>query len=133
MKKTYMYLTKEDKTRLQKLAQSKQLSLSTCADIMFTHLYIAVDHEKYYNKGQFKTCIKPRNTIKQPINTIIITNVVYAYLHAEALKDFPNKDFYKKALRHIQSDMDKTYDANYQKNIIIRELYKANKILKGTN
>lgn len=122
---TYFYLNKQDKTKLNKLAQSKQLSLSTTADIIYKHYYwLIVTQDHYYEKDKIKTCIKIKNENKNPVNTMFITNALYAYLHNDVIQSH-TKEHLNKINRKIQSELDKTFDANFNKNIIIREMYRA--------
>ncbi len=122
---TYFYLNKQDKSKLNKLAQSKQLSLSTTADIIYKHYYwLIVQEQKYFKKDNIKTCIKIKNENRNPVNTMFITNALYAYLHNEVIKTH-TKEHLNKINRSIQSELDKTFDANFNKNLIIREMYKA--------
>lgn len=122
---TYFYLNKQDKTKLNKLAQSKQLSLSTTADIIYKHYYwLIIAEEHYYEKDTIKTCIKIKNENKNPVNTMFITNALYAYLHNDVIQSH-TKEHLNKINRKIQSELDKTFDANFNKNLIIREMYRA--------
>ena len=120
--KTYIFLDIEDKKRIIKLAQSKQLSFSTTCGIIIRQLYVVNDwHEKernnYIHKGENQICIKIRDM--QGLTASIATNCIYQYLHEEVCK------FNIKAIkRQIQSEMDKTIDHNANKNLEIRIAYR---------
>lgn len=125
---TYIYLSQEDMLRLKKLAESKRLSLSACVDIIAEGYHWFVEPiENYINKGKIKTMLVIKNKATWPVKDKIATNCVYAYFHNEALNFYPNKAGIKNTKRKIQSEMDKRYDPNYMKNIMIRTLYRINK------
>ena len=122
---TYFYLNKEDKTKLNKMAQKKQLSLSTTANIIYKHYYwVILPEDHYFHKDATKTCIKIKNENKNPVNTMFITNALYAYLHNDVVKTH-SKEHLQKINSKIQSEMDTTFDPNFNKNLVIREMYKA--------
>lgn len=123
MIETYIYLNATDKAKLTKTAQNKQLSLSTYINIIvknYINLLTEEQHQKYINKGNSKTHIKLRAK-EYKANSIEITNAVYKYLHSKELKEQLN---FEKVNRYIQSETDKTIDANFQKNMIIRITYR---------
>jgi len=131
MKVTYIQLDLDDKNKLFKLAQKRNLSVSTVADIIIKNLYVCFDwkdekREKYIYKGKYKICLKLRNENKNHLSKVINTNCIYSYLHNESLKINWNN-----INRKIQSDLDKAYDPNYMKNLIIRTNYQIMKE-KGT-
>lgn len=126
---TYVFLTKEDKNRIQKLADSKQLSFSTACGIIIRHLKILNDwkdyeRNNYINKGNIKTCIKIKNInhILDNLTSSIATNCIYQYLHEETAKYN-----IKNVKRAIQSEMDKTIDYNRTKNIEMRIWWRLKK------
>lgn len=121
---TYIYLSNEDKARFKKLATSKQLSISTCTNILIKWLFCTINQNQYYNKGQNKICIKIRNEYKNPVTTISASNCVYAFLHNEVINNL-SPTFWKNIKRKIQSDMDTTFDENWNKNHEMRINYKA--------
>lgn len=124
---TYIYITQDDKNRLSKLAQSKQLSLSACVDIIASKFYFLVaNKEEYIKKGDIKVKLNIKNKATWPVSDKLATNCITAFFHEE-LNDFPNKDGIKNLKRQIQSQMDKTFDPNFLKNIIIRTNYRTNK------
>lgn len=126
---TYLFLNETDKNKIKKLAQSKQLSLSTATDIIYKHYYwLICQKEEYFEKGNKQIHIKIKNENKNPINTMFITNALYAYLHNDVIKTH-TKEHLKKINSSIQSEMDKTFDPSCNKNIIIRELYRNRKAL----
>lgn len=127
---TYLFIDIQDKKKLQYLAQKKQLSLSTCCGIIIRHLYVVNDwhnyeRNNYIHKGDTQTCIKIRDI--QGLTASIATNCIYQFLHEKEL----NLKFNMKEIkRQIQSEMDKTYDVNANKNLRIRiewHLKKGNK------
>lgn len=126
---TYLFLNETDKNKIKKLAQSKQLSLSTAVNIIYKrYYYLTAQEESYYNKGDKQIHIKIKNELNYPINCLFATNAIYAYLHNEVIKTH-TKEHLKKINSSIQSEMDKTYDPSCNKNIIIRELYRNRKAL----
>lgn len=124
MQITYINIEQKDKNQLMKMAQLNQLSLSTLCNIIMKHYFFAVNQKEYYKKGKSYTCIKIRNEFKHDINSINITNCIYAYLHHEVLKEYPNKDFVKNANRQIANEIKNTYDPNWLKNTLKRANYK---------
>lgn len=125
MTKTYIYLDIEDMNKIRKLAESKQLSLSACVDIIAeAYQYFIMPIENYIHKGKIKTMVTIKNKALWPVSDKFATNCLYAFFHDEALSYFPNKDGIKNVKRSIQSKMDKKYDPNYLKNQIIRQMYR---------
>ena len=122
---TYIYLNNEDKNRLQKLAQAKQLSLSACVDIIATSFqWYCETINNYINKGENKIKLSIKSKPLWKVNDKLATNCVYAYFHEESLDFIQNPAGIKNLKRKIQSTMDKTFDPNFLKNIIIRTNYK---------
>ena len=124
---TYIFLTTEQKKQLTKLANSKQLSLSTTCAIIIKWLHPLVttwyDKNKYISKGDRQIHIKIRNTENYNINSITATNCVYCYLTKPMIKDKKIKWDHSK----IQSELDKTEDKNWNKNIEMRIAYRIQK------
>lgn len=127
--KTYIFLSKEDKFRIQKLADAKSLSFSTCCGIIIRHLKVLntwkeFDKNNYIKKGDIKTCISIKNInhILDDLTSSIATNCIYQYLHEESC----NYNI-KQVKKAIQSEMDKTKDYNQYKNLEIRIAYRIQK------
>lgn len=126
--KTYLFIDTEIKAKLQKLANSKMLSLSTTANIIIKNMYYYVANEtEYFTKDKKATCVKIKNECKFNLNAMINTNCITAYFNPNYIKA-PLK-LTNSTKRKIQSECDKTNDPNYLKNQMIRTYYK---IQKGT-
>lgn len=130
----YIYLSKEDKTKIIKQAQAKQLSLSTYVNIIakWYNVVNPIFNGKYYKKGNNRIMIKPRN--ENNLQDLDLTNLVYLFLHNKALKDI-NPDAEKLNLyglnKRIQSESDKTLDNNWNLNQVIRTNYIAQRKLRA--
>lgn len=134
---TFLKLTKDDKAKLQKLAHAKELSLSTCANIIAKHLFLFVaNDDKYYiQTNDTQTTIKIRNECNYEYTVAKISNCIVLYLHHEYLntnifKDKNNieqqiNEFWYHTNKEIQRDLDKTIDVNKNLNEEIRAYYRA--------
>lgn len=128
---TFLKLTEQDKSKLKKLAQTKNLSMSTCANIIAKHLFFFVSNEQnYYKEGNTQTTIKIRNECNFEYNTMKITNCIILYFNHEHLnKNILTKtnenDFWKHQNKIIQKELDKTIDVNKNLNEEIRAYYRA--------
>jgi len=122
---TYLFLTTQDKKKLIKLADAKQLSISTTAGIIINHLdFLVADmYDNYISKGEKQIHIKIKQINKHDLTSITATNCIYCYF---------NKPLYKGQKINwqnnaIQSELDKTEDPNRFKNIEIRIAYRLKK------
>lgn len=124
----YLFLTPEDKKRLIKLAESKQLSLSTTAGIIINWIAPLVDnmYTDYIKRGDKMIHIKirPNEYIKQSdLTSMTATNCIYCYFNKPLWKgkkiNWQNK--------YIQSELDRTEDPNRYKNMEIRIAYRLKK------
>lgn len=122
---TYIFLSTEDKKRLIKLADAKQLSISTTAGIIINNLYPVVStwFKDYIAKGEKQIHIKVKNKNNFDINSLHATNCLYCYFNKPQIKgqkiNWNNKN--------IQSELDKTEDPNRFKNLEIRIAYRLKK------
>lgn len=125
---TYIYLSPQDKKALIKLADSKQLSVSTTAGIIINHLAPLINlwYTNYIFKGEksLHIKIKPAQALDIcPINAMISTNCIYCYFNKPLVKgkkvNWQNKG--------IQSELDRTEDPNRFKNMEIRIAYRLKK------
>lgn len=125
---TNIYLTKENKTRLTKMARAKYLSLSTYIDIIVEH-YFSICHKKalptYIEKGTEQTHIKLRNKNQNKLTPIIISNCISVYLNPSKAPAIYEKLALTKINKQIQSKADKTIDNNYNYNELCRAIYRA--------
>ena len=120
---TYIFLSIEDKKKLQYLAQIKQLSLSTCAGIIINNLAIVVNdfYKTYINKGekQIHIKVKTKEYTKNIINSMVATNCIYCYLH----KPKYNGQKINWCNKTIQAELDRTEDKNADKYIRMKLKY----------
>lgn len=124
----YLFLTIEDKKRLIKLAEAKQLSLSTTAGIIINWLAPMVDnmYTEYIKRGDKMIHIKirPKENIKiMDLTSMTATNCIYCYFNRPLWKG------QKINWQHnaIQSELDRTEDPNRYKNIEMRIKYRLEK------
>ena len=139
-----IYLDEEDKEKIQKQAQKKQLSLSTYVEIIIYNLQKIMETEKaenlqsYIHKGKKQIYIKPKTNrcyIKVNVSmNVIYTNIIYLFLHQDILKTYLDEKEIKKSLKNIQSESDKKYDPRFDYNNKIRMEYQLiKKITKEIN
>lgn len=134
---TFLKLTKDDKAKLQKLARAKELSLSTCANIIAKHLFLFVANEEKYFKqtNETQTTIKIRNECNYEYTVANISNCIvlyfnHKYLNTNIFKDKKNieqqiDEFWYHTNKEIQKELDKTIDNNKNLNEEIRAYYRA--------
>lgn len=124
---TYIFITTEQKKQLVKLANAKQLSLSTTCAIIIKWLYPIItqwyDPKSYIKKGEKQIHIKIRNTEKFDITSITATNCIYCYLTKPLVKGEKINWQHK----YIQAELDRTEDKNCNKNIEMRIAYRVQK------
>lgn len=122
---TYIYLTTKDKKSLVKLAEAKQLSLSTTAGIIINNLYTIVEsfYTDYINKGEKRLHIKVKRNKPLTLNGMIATNCIYCYFNRPTYKGKKINWQHK----YIQSELDRTEDPNRFKNQEIRIAYRLKK------
>jgi len=128
---TNIYLSIEDKVKLTRLANVKQLSLSTLISIIVKHYYVLSNDNifnEYLNKGEEQTHIKIRINEGQIITPKVICNAISLYLHPTIKQEFTEQLNIKRINRLIQSEFDRTIDHSWLKNAIIRAKYANRKV-----
>ena len=128
---TNIYLNIEDKVKLTRLANVKQLSLSTLIAIIVKNYYILSNDNifnEYLDKGTEQTHIKIRINEEQIITPMVVCNAITLYLHPNTKQEFLQELNIKKINKQIQSEFDKTIDHSWLKNAIIRAKYANRKV-----
>lgn len=131
-----IYLTKEEKYKLDLMCRKYQVSLSTIAQkvlFYFTKYALIFDklqcmeigeEYKYMKKGK-KTCIKPK---LDPCNNNLYKNLTRAYTNAlkiylhKNIDKYTEKENVEKYYNDINTDLQKTNEKNWDYNRFVRSM-----------
>lgn len=120
---TYIFLSIQDKKNLIKLANAKNLSISTTAGIIINNLWPIVTkcYTEYIKKGERMIHIKVKARNIEKLTSMDATNCIYCYFNKPQYKGQKINWQHK----YIQKELDTTEDPNVNKNMEIRIAYRV--------
>ena len=121
MKVVNIYLTKQDKKKLDELKWRYHVSYSTIANICAMCLvkYIGKKDEYLYTDKGYKTSIKPRIEFEGINTSKLYTNALKMYLNKE-IKKYTSEEINKIVTSKIANELQDTWEENWNGNYFNR-------------